>query len=414
LILTDEQQRILDGKEGPVLQKYMQLLYRWGRAMKAERLIDVHNVHVSGITAPGHTAIGMSTEAVDGVMKQVETSLEYKVKVPTSTHVARITMDYAEERKLERDQLEFQRFVIKRAQEAGIALTWTCAPYIVGVLPGKGQICAWTESSAVVYINSIAGARSTRNGQESALAAAVLGWVPEFGVLKTENRKGDLLIEVEAELDSSLDYGLLGYFGGMEAGLDIPVFAGVKPFSVEAAKQMSASLASSGGVTMFHAVGITPEASTMEEAFQGGEPRKTAVFDESAKQAVRDHLHTARDGMIDHVMIGCPHATLEEVRTVADLLRGKKIHDNIRLEVWTPRAIRRCAEDLGYVQVIEEAGGRVLSDTCPAISRISQGVSMATHSCKQAHYSRQLLGNRTALGTLEQCVRSAIEGRWVS
>jgi hypothetical protein len=412
--LTVEQQAILDGKEGPVLQKYMQLLVRWGKAMKAERLIDVHNVHVSGISAPGHTAIGMTPEAVEGAMKQVKSSLQYKVKVPTSTHVARLTLDYADERGLEQEQMDFQRFVIERAREAGITLTWTCAPYIVGVLPGKGQICAWTESSAVVYVNSIVGARSTRNGQESALAAAVLGWVPEFGVLKTENRRGNLLIEVEAELRDSLDYGLLGYFAGGEAGLSIPVFTGVEPFPVEAAKQISASLATSGGVTMFHAVGVTPEASTMAEAFQSGEPERTLVFDEAAKKAARDYLHNAHDGRIDHVMIGCPHATLEEVRQTADLLRGRKIHGNVRLEVWTARAVRRAAEDLGYVQVIEEAGGRVLSDTCPAVSRISQGVSMATHSCKQAHYSRQLLGNRTALGTLSQCVASAIEGRWLA
>jgi predicted aconitase len=401
LILTEEQQDLLNGISGPVLQKYMQWLVRWGTAMKAERLIDVHNVHASGLSAPGHTAIGMNSEAVAGAMKQVEEFTQFKVKVPTSSHISRITTDYPEERGLEPDQLDFQKFVIERARKAGIVLTWTCAPYIVGVLPGKGQICAWTESSAVVYVNSIIGARSTRNGQESAIAASVLGWVPEFGVLKTENRKGNILITVETELNNSLDYGLAGYFAGDLAGLDI-------------GKQISAALATSGGVTMFHAIGITPEASTREEAFQGEQPKETHVFDERKKKAVYDQLHNVHDEIIDHVMIGCPHATLEEIRLAADLLQGRKINDNIRLEVWTPRAIRGAAEELGFVQAIEDAGGRVLSDTCPAVSRISQGKAMATHSCKQAHYSKQILGNRVALGTIEQCVMSAVEGRWLS
>jgi predicted aconitase len=392
----------------------MQWLVKWGKAMKAERLIPVHNVHVSGMSAPGQNAIGMDQKVINGAMIQVEEFTQYKVKVPTSSHVARITMDYADERGLELDQLEFQKKVMQRARKAGIALTWSCAPYIVGVLPGKGQICAWTESSAVVYINSIHGARSTRNGQESAIAAAVLGFVPEFGVLKTENRKGGFLIRVECELNNSLDFGLLGYFAGELAGLKIPVFDGVPPFGVEEGKQISASLATSGGVSMFHAIGVTPEASNLEDAFQGSQPRVEYVFNTEQKEKMRKKLHTVQDEMIDHVMIGCPHATLEEVRLVADLLDGKKVNENIRLEVWTPRAIKKLAEELGYLQIIESAGGRLLSDTCPAVSRISQGKAMATHSCKQAHYSKQILGNQVALGTIEQCILSAAKGRWLS
>jgi hypothetical protein len=414
--LTREQEDILNGHEGPLMQKYMQQMVRWGKAMNARRFIPVENVHVSGISAPGHMVIGMndSDKVMEGMKRQIRESTSFKVKAPTFTHVARITMNYAEQRGLEADQMAFQLEVIERARKAGIVLTWSCAPYLVGVVPGKGQICAWTESSAVVYINSVLGARSTRNGQESAVAAAALGVVPEFGVLKTEERAGDILISIETELKDSLDFGLAGYFAGEVAGIQIPVFEGMAPFSLESAKQISAALATSGGVTMFHAIGVTPEAGTWNDAFQGKSPKARYVFDDKAKKAVVDKLTTVRDGVIDHVMIGCPHASLEEIRLVAELLDGKKIDSNIKFEVWTPRAIRSNAEDMGYVKIIEEAGGMVLSDSCPAISRISQGRAMATHSCKQAHYSQQLLGNRVALGTIEQIVASAIKGRWLS
>ncbi|MBP1933260.1 aconitase X catalytic domain-containing protein [Ammoniphilus resinae] len=414
MILTDEQNNILHGSQGPLLQKYMQWMVRWGTAMNAERLVPVHNVHVSGVSAPGHMVIGMPDGVMKGMKEQIWDTTSFKVKAPTYTHVARITLDYADERGLEPDQQQFQHEIIERARKAGIVLTWSCAPYLVGVLPGKGQICAWTESSAVIYANSILGARTTRNGQESATAAAALGVVPEFGVLLDKNRVGEILISVETDINNSLDFGLAGYFAGELAGLKIPVFEGLPSIPVEAGKQISAALATSGGVTMFHAIGVTPEASSFDQAFQGGTPKGKYVFDGQAKKEVLNKLNTIKDGMIDHVMIGCPHASLDEIRTVADLLDGRKVDNNIRLEVWTPRAIRRTAEDLGYLQVIEEAGGKVLSDSCPAISRVSQGKAMATHSCKQAHYSQQLLGNKVALGTIEQCVNSAIEGRWLS
>jgi predicted aconitase len=298
------------------------------------------------------------------------------------------------------------------ARKAGFLLTYTCAPYLVGNVPLKGEICAWTESSAVVYANTILGARTTRNGTESAIAAALVGYVPEFGVLLEENRGATVQVDVKTELSGSTDWGALGYFGGKVAGLDVPVFTGVPQPSQDDAKQLCAALATGGGVTMAHIAGVTPEAATLEAALRGKEPARRFTFGKAEKRKTYETLQQATGDAIDTVILGCPHASLQEVAEIALALEGKHLAEGVRLWVNTAYAIRANARRMGYAQLITDAGGYLFCDTCPTNSMRVDARRIITAGFKQAHYARNMIGAEAVVDSFDACIEAALTGRW--
>lgn len=409
--LTDEQRLLLDGGAGDTVAKYFRLLVEWGRVMGAERLVKVDSVHASGITASGRVASAVNREAAQKTLAQVLEFTSVPMRAPTATHVARICLEDDKGGGVTDEDKAFQQLIIERARRAGIQLTWTCAPYVAGILPSKGQICAWTESSAVVYINSMIGARSTRNGAESAIAAAMSGWFPEFGVLRDENRGADLIIDVEHAPGTELcEWGFLGYFAGEVSGLGTPVFTGLPSPSQEAAKQLSAAVATGGGCSMFHIAGVTPEAPDLAAVVH--RPVQRIRYTRSDRDRIASKLNTLTSSQIDYVVLGCPHATLEEVRTISARLEGKKIFPGVRLEIWTAWSVKAVAQRMGLVQVIEAAGGKVLTDSCPSITRAGFGKRMVTNAVKQANYLQGMTGHEVAVGTLDQVMSAATTGVW--
>lgn len=411
--LNKEQQEILNGSRGPILAKYMKWLTDWGTVMGAERLIKVNNTHAL-LPVPNLLAEGAS----ENTMNEYVNNLREALSQPTdkkcfcsvhATFVSRYSVPNVKENTPE--QVEIQRELSAMASNSGFIPTFTCAPYLVGNVPIKGEICAWTESSAVVYANSIFGARTTRHGTESAIAASLLGWVPEFGVLINENRKGTLLIEVTANLDDPTDFGALGYFAGKKAGLGIPVFNGVKHLSQEDAKQLCAALASSGGVTMCHVVGITPEANDLEQAFQGNIPKDSVTFDQKALEATYKQLQTNTGDEVDMVSLGCPHASVRELSQFAFLLKGKKIAKDVRLYINTAHGTLENAGVMGFKKIIEDAGGVFITDTCP-MNLNMKAKRIVTHGFKQAHYARGISNAEVIIDRIEGCVEAAITGKW--
>jgi predicted aconitase len=410
--LNDLQRAQLDGAEGPRVAAHLRRLVDWGEAMDARRLVAVDNVHCSTI-GPIVIPAGQEGQPLyTWMVREIEQALAEPVRVPTATHVARVCM-HDDKIEITPQMRAFHERVIALARRAGIQLTWTCAPYLIGVLPGKGQICAWTESSAVVFVNSVIGARSTRNGAESALAAAVTGWVPEFGVLLDEHRHPDLMIDVDEDAltGDPCDWGLLGYWAGEQAGLGSPCFVGPPSPSIEQAKQLSATLATGGGVSMFHVAGATPEAPGRTRAAADRRlPRLR--YGRAERRSTRDKLDTLTGTAVDYVLFGCPHATLEEIRAVAAQLDGRRIAPSVRLEIWSSWAIHANAERLGHAEVIRNAGGFLMTDSCPAVSRIAKGRRMVTNAVKQAHYLQGMTGHEVAVGRLDEVIAAALTGRW--
>jgi len=403
--LTEQQKRMLEGEDGPIIGMAMNYLVKYGEAMDAEKLIPVKNVHAI-FTIPME---GQAEEVVE-TLKMFGQS---RVKAPTTTHVGFIDFKKWREFGIDERRYKLQASLVPVAAQAGLQLTWTCAPEIVGNAPLKGQTCAWTESAAISYANGILGARTNREGAEAALPAAMTGVIPYFGNHITENRRGTILIDVEADLDNLSDWSTLGYYGGDLAGLGVPVFRKCRVPSLEEAKGMCAALATEGGVGMFHIIGITPEAPSEEAAFQGGQPISRHTFTNKDKNAVYERLNICSSPDADIVMLGCPHATLTEIVEVAHLLEGKRISENTKLWIATTDSIRSYAEKLGYDKMISDAGGSIMADTCPCISQIemARNKRYMTNSVKQAYYSPGQLGAKVHFANTKDCVEAAIRGK---
>jgi predicted aconitase/predicted aconitase with swiveling domain len=406
--LTAEQQSMLDGSMGSQRAVYLRRLISWGEAFGAERLVPVESVMINGISVPNRTLGDLPVPLINGYIDYVKSCLSSPVCVPTCCQASQIDQDRAEQHDSDVLQVPAQREMIEIAAKSGITMTWTCAPYLIGNIPVKGQICAWTESHAVIYINSILGARSTRNGNESTVAAAVTGWVPEFGVLRNENRRAKLLVRVETDLKSDTDWGCLGFYAGKRGGLRIPAFAGLRSPRLESARQLAAALATSGGAPMFHIVGVTPEAPTQDAAFQGYEPEETCTFGAEELAHVYSVLTTATGPEVDFVYFGCPHATLQEVVELAALLRGKKVHPDVRLLISMGYAIEAQARRLGFAQEIEKAGGQIMGDSCPTNILWPRPRRMATPAIKTGYYAQNLLGCEAVLAGPAECARIAL------
>jgi predicted aconitase len=409
--LTTEQQRILDGAKGPFLAKCMRWLVEWGEAMGARRLVPVANTHAL-VTVPGNLVHGAGEKSLEQTMELLRPACQHRVCCHSTTHITFAHEDQYDEIEMPDEQVAAQQEIHAMARDAGFLMTYTCAPYLVGNVPVKGEICAWTESSAVVYANSILGARTTRHGTESAIAAALTGYVPEFGVLLDENRLATLRVDVTADLRTPTDWGALGYFGGKAAGLEIPVFHRTPQPTQDDAKQLCAALACGGGVTMCHVAGVTPEAATVEQALGGKEPKRRITFGDAELRDTYAQLRTHTGDEVDTVILGCPHASLREVAEIALLLKGKHLADGVRLYVCMAHATRANAERMGYAKLVTDAGGYLFIDTCPTNSMRVKAKRIVTTGFKQAHYARGMIGAEVIVDGLQGCLGAALTGKW--
>ena len=406
--LTKEQEDILNGKEGEFKQGLMRLLVDWGTAMKAERMVPVTNVQPNNLNIPGSN-LADTYKSLDVIMAGVLDQCSYCAKVKATTHISTCNIELPG---LDSKIPAYAKKMIDATRPNGLVLTWSCTPYLISNVPMPGERCCWTESHAVIFINSMLGARSTRNGAESSYAAAILGIAPEFGVMLDEGRKGNLIIDIQTELEDPIEWGALGYFIGKKADLRIPVITGGHPISIEAAQQLCSAMASSGGVTMFHMVGVTPEARTLKDAVGDVIPEERYVFGKRELEETIESLREFHDEKVDFVYLGCPHTTLYKIAKISQMLEGKKIHQDVYFELYTQYGIRENARRLGYIDVIEKAGGKVYVDTCSCNMDYLNNRTMLTDSVKQAHYARGTINSRAALETTENCVKAAIEGRW--
>jgi len=412
MYLTEEETRMLNGDRGDAVKKAMEILVALGESFGAKRLVPINNVHMAGSSVLVAEEAG--TRFVEDIRTQGGTFVTNVTTNPTA-------VDPTQWQKIgipESDSILQTRLTDAYAG-MGANTCNTCIPYLVGNTPRFGEHMAWGESSAVVYANSVCGARTNREGGPSGLASALTGRTPEYGFHLSENRHGKFLIKVETPLNDMTDYGTLGCFAGKIAGQDTPVFTGVPASpTLEQVKALSAALASSGAVSMFHAVGVTPEAPSLEAAFGGKEPEKVVVFDLAEKQKVEAFLNKETSDRVDWIQIGCPNASVQEIREVAQALEGKKIHPDITLWVTTAGGMYAMAERMGYIKTIEDAGGVIVRETCPFLARSrviapNKGFkTLTTNSAKMAFYAPGQFGLPTHYGNLDRVMQAAIDGVW--
>lgn len=421
--LSDEERAMLDGRDGPAVQKAMDLLVRYGQALGAKRLVETNNVVASvSATTPFMREFARQNGGMQAVFSQFSLDSDEVVSIPKvrtfSVHT-QLGFDPAQAQRMGVDEqtVQFYRKGEAFTTGLGIQATNTCTPYQVGNIPVRGEHCAWMESSAVVYCNSVLGARTNTEGRESVGAAMLTGRIPYWGYHLNENRLGSHWIALDTEVLSTADWGLLGYWIGEQVQEQVPVITGVgRTPNLARLKHFGASASSSGGVEMYHLVGITPEAASLEQAFGARRvPTAPMRYGPRERRATLERLNaTGRDSRVDYVMLGCPHYSLEQMWELAQLMEGRRVHADVQLWVFTARATKFLCDQSGYTRIIEEAGGHILSDSCSAMSRaVPEGTRVvALDSAKQTHYLPAILGVQAWFGSTAQCVEAACTGRW--
>lgn len=420
--LTADERAMADGRDGPAVARAMDLLLRYGRALGAERLVKTNNV-VASISATTPFMRGYASRAggMDAVFSEFSLDSDEVVPIPKAkaytTHT-QLGFDpvQAERMGVDAETVHFYRKGEAFINALGVQAANTCTPYLVGNLPTRGEHCAWMESSAVVYCNSVLGARTNTEGRESVGAAMLTQRIPYWGYHLDANRRGTHRVVVRTTVETTADWGLLGYWIGDRVQERVPVIEGIATLpNLARLKHFGAAASSSGGVEMYHLVGITPEAPSAEVAFGGRAPVAEFVFGEAEKREAYERINgTGADRKVDYVMLGCPHYSIEQIWELTQLIEGRRVHADCELWIFTPRAIKALADQNGYTAIIEAAGGHLLSDSCSAMSRATpKGTRVvALDSAKQAHYLPAILGVQAWFGSTAECVEAACTGRW--
>ncbi len=409
LRLTDEEARLLDGGAGEALALAMRIVSKLAAATGAERLRPISSAHIDGCLYHGQAGLDFAERLAGlGATVVVETTLN--VSSLDLLHPNLYRGDEASRRAAER---------LMRAYLAmGCQPTWTCAPYHLPRHPVFGEHIAWAESNAIVFANSVLGARTDRYGDFIDIAAALTGRVPDAGLHLSRNRRGEIVFDVAGLnpdlLRADVFFPVLGHLMGGEAGSQVPVLVGLPADTTEdQLKALGAAAASSGGVALFHAVGVTPEAPTLEAAVGDRDGVARVVVTGDRLRAARDALSTVHGaGRLDAVSVGTPHFSVEEFRSLTNLLRAWPLDSGVDFYVSTSRQTLREVRERGWLDLCERAGVSVVVDTCTYITPILKPETrvVMTNSAKWAYYAPGNIGVDVVFGSLDECVRSAAAG----
>jgi predicted aconitase len=407
LHLTGAERAMLGGDRGEAARMAMRILVEMARVQGARRFIEVTCAHVGGCLYHGDAGLDFALKLVDGGAR---------VAVPTTLNVSSLDLLHPHIYRGDPTTAAQARRLLEAYRSMGCEPTWTCAPYQLRRRPALGEQIAWGESNAIAFANSVLGARTERYGDFIDICAAIAGRVADAGLHRTENRRARLLVRLvgipDRVLDDELLYPVLGHLVGRAAGDFVPAIQGLPPgVSQDRLKALGAAAASSGSVGLFHAVGSTPEAATLEEALGDIVPERTVDIGLEDLREGRAELTTSKDDRLAAVSVGTPHFSAAEFETFVDLLDGRTVA--APLYASTGRAVLAAVEERGWGEILRAAGVTVVVDTCTYITPIlepNDGVVM-TNSGKWAYYAPGNLGIEVAFGSLRECVESAVRGR---
>jgi len=402
---------MLDGAHGPAVQMAMSILVQMAEVYGATELMDITAAHIDSTIYIGEAGLEFAERLA---------SLGARVVVPTTLNVSGLDEHHWQEWPVPPQWAHNAHRQMVAYQSMGCVPTWTCAPYQTQRRPSFAQQIAWGESNAIAFANSVLGARTERYPDLLDICCAITGRVPAAGLHLTENRAGEILmplidVPLPVQEDDSF-YPVIGHLMGKVAQDRIPVITGLEVEPTEdQLKALGAAAASSGTVALFHIVGVTPEAPTLEAAFQRGRPSRTVEITMDTLRAARRELTTADGDQLDMVVLGSPHFSLAEFKQLIPLLEGKRVHPDVRFLVTSSRAMTLVAKEAGYLATLDSFGGMVTVDTCIlATPMLPPDVkTLMTNSAKYAYYAPGLLNTRVTFGSLEDCIRSAVEGRVV-
>ena len=401
--LTEHDRALLAGSYGKAAQVAMQIVLRMAQIQGATQLVDITQAHIDGCIYTGPASLRFAQQLV---------AWGAKVRVPTTLNS--ISVDQRRWRELGIDPaLGVPASALGDAYMAmGAQLSFTCAPYLLDSAPKAGEQIVWAESNAVVYANSVLGARTLKYPDYLDICIALTGRAPLIGCHLEDQRKARLQIELPTlgNLDDAF-YPLLGYHIGALAGSRIPLILGLKQQhpDLDDLKAFGAAFATTSAAPLFHIAGVTPEALDPAQVLDGPLP----VLKVSLEDLLLSwhELNSARDPQVDVVSLGNPHFSLSEFAQLARLCQGRKRHPDVVLAITCGRAVLEQARAAGHVGVLEAFGAVIVSDTCwcmlgelviPPAAR-----NLMTNSGKYAHYAPGLVGRKVHFASLAECVDAA-------
>lgn len=411
MLLTDEEKAMLAGDYGSGKQRAVDLLIKLGESFDAQKLVPITYAHVSYDFCP-EGFWNLLTEDSVKTPWRVTTHPPFQPSIWKEWGLPLADQWISEhERKL------------KKIKELGWLRTETCAEYLIGVVPRKGDIVAMGGSCMQVANNSLFGARVDRMGILVSMAAAICGRTPLMGLLLPENRLANHLVALE-DLDvtswTASQFHCLGYcVGDQIPGFNPVAVNGLPPnLPFDLTRALVISMPTSGAISLAHIVGTTPEAPTLKAATGGKQPKHVTKIGKLEMRNTWEKLNIWEDNIVEHVVFGCPHATIDEIGRIAVLLEGKTIKTTLLIGASLP--VEALARHQGYVDIIEKAGGHI-SCVCPSICNPftrqdiageKRARSAATNSARSAHYLATVSGAKVFFGTEKQCIDAAISGKW--
>lgn len=395
---------MLAGEQGRATRKAMEILTALGTIYAAERMVPVTSVQIAGVSFDnlGEAGLGFLSDMAAG---------GEQARVLTTLNPAGMDIENWQALGIDPEFARSQERVIEAYAKMGILTTCSCTPYLFGTphfgVPHFGEHIAWAESSAVCYANSVLGARTNREGGPSALAAALTGRTPCYGLHLNENRRPGLTVQVDASLNDTRDFGALGVTVGRAIESRqvkaIPYLRGIPAATVDQLKSFCASVATYGGLSMFHMEGITPESA------QFAPPDETLVIRQGDLDDAIRSLDVFPSGEeVDFVSLGCPHLSIDEIQRVANRLAGK----HVRKTFWitTSRPVKRIADQMGYTAIIEAAGAVFAVDTCCVVAPIKgRFKALATDSAKACYYASAKNNFQTRFLPFDEVIEEALQ-----
>lgn len=406
LDLTGDDRAMLEGRDGIAVRQAMRIIVAMAAQQGASALVNVTQGHIDGCiyASPANLTFAEKMAEMGG-----------KVRVPTTMNA--ISVDKANWRAqgVPDDFGDPAARLADAYVRMGCRPTFTCSPYLLDSAPGAGESIAWAESNAVIFANTVLGARTAKHPDFLDLCIAMTGRAPLSGVYLEENRRPQRIVDVM--LPQGIDdafWPLVGYLAGKAAPDCIPLLRGLgaaKP-SRDDLKALCAAFGTTSAAPMLHIEGVTPEA--------GIAPLETAdtVGISLADMAAGWSLLNEGPEEVQLVAIGSPHASLEECRALAAVFNGRKRHADVAVIVTAGQQVIDAAAHDGTLKSLKDSGVQVLPDLCWC--SISEPVfptktrALMTNSGKYAHYGPGLSGRAVRFGSLADCVESALTGRAAS
>ena len=410
LTLSDTERAMLEGERGRGVQLSMELIVAAAEATGAPELIEVEFAHVGSGFYSGPASLDFA-----------EFLLRHGATVSVPTHTNASLVDFSSPGLRARDDypeaVDGAARLMEIYERLGCSSMWSCAPYHHEEgRPNLGQQIIGSESNAVSFFNSVLGARTNKYGDFLDISGAIVGRVPLAGLHTDEGRLATHVIRLEtvpANLvaDGSF-FHVLGIIVGREAGARVPVIDGLATASEDELKAIAAAAASSGGVEMFHVVGVTPEAPTLADALGGRSPARESSVSSAELLDVRASLSTDSAGPLRAVCLGTPHFSVDEFDALRTALAARRVDPGVSLFVTTSRAVMAELRLRGWADELEDAGVQVVLDTCSYFTPRMRGLDglVMTNSAKWAYYAPGMLQIPVAFASLGECVDSAVAG----